>query len=478
MVMAALTLLSLGSFFSAVHCAPATLIASSLTHPYEDQCTALEVPGVEAPQLSLLQLMLKVDEGQLLVPQAAFAQVNHPPYNGRSSCLHRMRWWKAAHASAAKPPTEKYVLFTHDDMMDGGPNNIRMGWEYTGVVAEATNRTLVLPPAFKIYLLDGGPDRGNLHEQATSESLSKQYNTTTRVEDLLNLKQLKANLPTLTWEEFVARTGIESLDAAISKSSRVADTDICTLDAYQKVDAQLLFMPGGGRRDAQFYSGLHCAQLYGLGGPTPKLRDTLADAEWSLLTHGFVWHQDAFDIASHVVNFLGIFNYTALHARYNDFQFHDKQQTPAQMFAGMGDLLQKQGLTLYLASDEPDKFKEVVKSSKVDVVTFADMMNGPLKHVKSKYTPERWFKMMGMVEELICTYAKVFIGSPLSSFSGHIQRMRLHAKAPVTRVITHMDTNVDIEQIEQDIKDWEKRDELHHFRLPVGKGDEFLTRPH
>merc|ERR1712232_1095320 len=56
---------------------------------------------------------------------------------------------------------------------------------------------------------------------------------------------------------------------------------------------------------------------------------------------------------------------------------------------------------------------------------------------KKKYTPERWFKLMGPIEELICTYSRLFVGTQHSSFSGHIMRMRIHTQAPNTQRLFH-----------------------------------------
>merc|ERR1740117_1258863 len=75
-----------------------------------------------------------------------------------------------------------YFLFDYDL---GGMNNIRIGWEMAGLVAQQTNRTLVLPPTKKFYLI---PDNGN-----------------SEASDYTDLARLKANVPTLTFEEFVER---------------------------------------------------------------------------------------------------------------------------------------------------------------------------------------------------------------------------------------------------------------------------------
>merc|ERR1719145_371969 len=46
------------------------------------------------------------------------------------------------------------------------------------------------------------------------------------------------------------------------------------------------------------------------------------------------------------------------------------------------------------------------------------------------YSPERLSNLAGPVEQVICTFGKVFIGSEKSSFTGYIERLRLYAQAP------------------------------------------------
>merc|ERR1719181_1894924 len=106
-----------------------------------------------------------------------------------------MKYWNEATEEMA--PTEKYLLFTNDA---GGLNNIRLGWEASGLIAQSTGRTLVLPPRAKMYLLD--------HGFGARRPPSGQEFAGTLVEELLNLAQLKGNIPTLTAQEFKKKTGL------------------------------------------------------------------------------------------------------------------------------------------------------------------------------------------------------------------------------------------------------------------------------
>jgi len=383
--------------------------------------------------------------------QAATTRPDPPPQT-----LERMQWWVAA--EDAQPTTDRYLVFTPDI---GGPNNIRIGWEMTAVVAKRTGRTLVLPPASPMYLLDFGP-RTNWHGDDVTR-------TATKIEELINLEQLRSMLPVLTAKEFTQKTG-KPWKQAKREATQVKDEEICKLDVYEGVNSTFLYMPGDGRRE-----GFSCGEWWKLGGPKPQLGD-ISDAEWALLTHGFAWHPDAFTIASHAVGHTGIFEYNSLHARYNDFQYDYARQDAKQIFDTWGTYLTGHNSTLYIASDEPDQFSNL--NGAWNVVFFrqlfgenTDSDNGtaPLAHVRQQYDPLRWFKMLGPVEELICTYAKVFVGTKQSSFSGHINRMRLHAQAPVTMVLTHTSRLPEAE-IEAALGAWTNSFD----RKPVTTGNEFL----
>jgi hypothetical protein len=381
--------------------------------------------------------------------------------------LGRMHYYAAPDVSSAtKPITDKFLMFSPDE---GGPNNIRIGWEMSGLVARKTGRTLVLPPAHKMYLLDYGPSK-RIPKEITEGA------TKTKVEDLINLVQLKANLPTLTAEEFEKRTGTD-WESASKSSTAVSEADICKMDAYNKVDSKILYMSGSRRE------GFNCAAWWLRGGPKDNLKAQTDAEDWSLLTHGFVWHEDAFNIAANVVNQLGIFDYSALHARYNDFQFHDEQKEVNSIFKDKMSLLQLSP-KLYVASDDPDRLKTGLSLNGTEMVTFDDMVNsGALKDVKDQYTPERWFKMLGPAEELICTFAKVFLGTGHSTFSGHINRMRLHSQAPTTRMFTfgdkyhdvYEDSENSVENAKKDIAEWTRLGKAKQIiRATPMAGDAFL----
>lgn len=383
------------------------------------------------------------------------------PDHNFTAVLQRMSYW--SHAGAALAPTDKYLLFSPDA---GGLNNIRIGMEMTAVVAQYTNRTLVLPPPSAVYLLDNG-DRKDVPASMEKED------THTLLESLFNLPQIKASVPTLTFSEFMSRTGF-SWDYVEHNASRVLteyrDAECSPLSTYAKVSDALLFMDGSKRE------GFSCGEWWQNGAPREEIAMAMGERGWALLDHGFVWTQSAFEIAAHVVSYLGVFDYNALHGRYGDFQFTDARTDLKDILKNWPSLLEN-GTTLYVSTDSPQLFQKFEHPG-VQVFLWEDFFGPQTGHlltsVKAKFSDEQWFKLQGIVEEIICTFSKLFVGTDRSSFSGHIARMREEADAPTKGHNVHMEEE-SVEKIRDQINKWEKRDGRWSFKpLPWDVGAPFL----
>jgi hypothetical protein len=260
-----------------------------------------------------------------------------------------------------------------------------------------------------------------------------------------------------------------AFEVAKAKAGKVSGEGCHGFKEFEAVPDEILYMDGKVMRQ-----GFTCGEWAKFGGPVATWRASMAPENWALLTHGFVWHPDAFSIASKVVDHLGVFQYNALHGRYGDLQYQDVKTDPVKIFENQPSLLQ--GVQkLYIASDNPEKF-DGLDYGNVQAVRWGDLFSQQegnlLNAERAKYTPERWFKLMGAVEEIICTFAKVFVGTRLSSFSGHIERMRMHAHAPVTDVQVH-DVPEIPGKIQQSIALWKDKEANYHVD-ESNKGDVFL----
>jgi hypothetical protein len=376
--------------------------------------------------------------------------------------LKRMQYWTPG--LPPKAPTDRYLVFSKDI---GGWNNIRIALENVGLMAVYTNRTLVLPPASPMYLLDFGARISTAKSLPTSGTL-------TAFEDMMNIGALKASFPTLTWAEFTHRTGL-SWEDAIGRAGRVDMKDMAckNLPPYRDIHQPILYMQG----DEPRREGFACSEWAIKRGSNYSVKFQVGKPGWALLTHAFPYHQDAFDIAVKVVSSLGMFEYAALHARYNDFAYGPGRQPPESLLLKWDPLFSSHAKKLYIATDEPWRFTNIT-GTRVKPVFWHDLVlpsTGILHALKAQYTPERWFKLQGPVEELICTFANVFVGSDMSSFSGHIQRMRIYAKAPSTMRLVHTQDKVPSEQVKSELTEWYGRGGQNAFvRKAPDDGDEFL----
>jgi hypothetical protein len=263
-------------------------------------------------------------------------------------------------------------------------------------------------------------------------------------------------------EEFEAEVGME-WEQAVAQAEK-AHAEEAPLSDRSALASKFVFMDGGKRE------GFDMGQWWSQGGPRDEVRPEMTEVDWALLRHGFVWHQDVFSIAAKAVDYLGLFAYMALHARYGDFAEHQSQRSPDQIYENWRPLIANAS-AMYVATDRQGQFDGFAERHGVKLVMWPDLFTaatgGVLSAEKQLYTPERFFKLMGPVEEVICTFAKVFVGTDRSSFTGHIQRMRIHADAPVIQRLTHTDGNpfthtsremqVPLDDIQKSIQQWEQR---------------------
>jgi hypothetical protein len=115
--------------------------------------------------------------------------------------------------------------------------------------------------------------------------------------------------------------------------------------------------------------------------------------------------------------------YFAMHIRRGDFQYHDTKLSAEQIVANTFHLLDPTVSTLlYIATDESDQsFFEPFKKGPFTVKFLKDYLHEEqmLQHV-----PDYSRNHIGMIEQVVCANAHTFIGTPLSTFTGYITRMR------------------------------------------------------
>jgi len=387
----------------------------------------------------------------------------------------RMRYWRevapGAEALRDAKDSRKYLLVEQDG---AGMNNKRIGWEMAGLVALHSGRVLVLPPNSVWWMIDVN-------------------GTTSKTEDFINLEQLRGGLPVLTFQEF-ARKERQALelpawtvqdtfegnqlkdwqDYALGhfKSPGKTHAEWCELSSYRS-DATVIY--ANHYPEGRF---LDCEKWFELGQPqfTEDANPwQVPNSAYSLLRNHFVWHKDVFDLAAPIVQQLGLFGYVALHARFNDFKDFDPAAVqPAEGILSKwaetpmsgGALLQRSGRVgsssllsakrsmarahrvlnrimhwvtpgsvLYVSTDETDEhFLRAFRQRGIDARwshDFFEKADSPIADIIRR-DPVRANKLRGPVEQAVCAFGRLFLGTSKSTFSAYITRMRIYADAPQT----------------------------------------------
>lgn len=108
--------------------------------------------------------------------------------------------------------------------------------------------------------------------------------------------------------------------------------------------------------------------------------------------------------------------FKALHIRRGDLQFKEVKIPAEEIIANTADIVAANE-TVYVATDEKDEAYLGVLRQRWNMYTLSDFHERVgLGKLNQNY--------MGMVEQIVCSRSKVFIGTWFSTFSGYITRMR------------------------------------------------------
>lgn len=172
----------------------------------------------------------------------------------------------------------------------------------------------------------------------------------------------------------------------------------------------------------------------------------------STLLHNFVRDHvrlvpDVFHAAAKIVSHEALqpFGFVALHIRRNDLQYKNSFVSAQATLDNIRELIDPSD-TLYIATDEisPDFFAAIKKEHKV--VMWHDFINKDGSSNESNKYPLDLSNLMdggvnrkleGLTEMAVCAMAKRFVGTPSSTFSAYIRRLRGYVKAPDTQVYYH-----------------------------------------
>jgi hypothetical protein len=380
-----------------------------------------------------------------------------------------LSYWREEHSLFAGISTNipistsrQYICF---DVDVGGFNNIRMQFEYMVIMAAITGRILVLPPPAPWYLINFGPIQREGDVDGVCDyaeffdipALKKYVNLITTAEfiqqekDRLEIPQELSGLESVHLEPEHAdeRRGLrEQWKNWLAENARLMPWNpLNNLIYYPDMPS---VMASTNRPDERFRDSRtpvwfdsdidQSAVLYFPSDVDFGYRQlgqvsrfiAFADAKHArsirlLLKHGLRYVPRVFDIAQSIIDQLGMFQYSSLHLRRNEIQFIESRADPATTAANIARLLEP-GEPLYLSTDETDEsfFADLGQQRKIyrfaDLVSLPGITTDPLES-----TPH---KLIGCVEQLICAGGRIFAGTPHSSFSTYISRIRGYINAP------------------------------------------------
>lgn len=389
-----------------------------------------------------------------------------------SDILPALRYWLAERGPDpviwAEPRPDRFITFEPDC---AGLNNIRMAFECVVSIAVLTGRTLVLPPPQPWVFIDY--DYDNNRPAVTRSDFG-------RVFDLAALREF---VPVLTTAEFLDRQA-----AALGVPDDVADQarDTTPIDpaAFQPGEPPawarwlrdharvppwnplhtLFCHPdirrvtlGGLDLRSDFVDGRtlvehdeamhaipvihfpadHHSGLRSFGQAVNMVAfasPELPRMHRRLLKRGVRYNPEIFAAASRLIEHLGPQRYAALHIRRNDFamQFGAAGAQPPEQIRERLDAFLPPDEPLYVATDEPDPEHLTPLAQNRPIVTWRDLTAAA--GVDAGEIPDL---LTGPVEQLVCTAARSFIGTPYSTFSMYINRLRCFTGAPDLAVRHH-----------------------------------------
>lgn len=120
--------------------------------------------------------------------------------------------------------------------------------------------------------------------------------------------------------------------------------------------------------------------------------------------------------------------YFAFHIRRGDFQFEETRLSSPLLWNNTYHLLNTSiSRLLYIASDDLNRksFQAFHNHFEVRYIEdYLERLKSSLKHEKHGNELKFNKNYIGMIEQIICANAHTFIGTPLSTFTGYITRMR------------------------------------------------------
>lgn len=288
-----------------------------------------------------------------------------------------------------------YVVFRP---WSGGFNNIRMSLELAVCIAYLSNKTLVLPPKYEMYLLR---DQFGL-------------------EDFFDMDDI--GIKTMTFVEFCALKNIEPSYENVKTISKVMTTELPgNVLNFEKITPSKRFLKHRRVINQEEFLGEECLFFdANLLGHFYQTLHTRKDVELKKLIARHVHYlPKLFDLAWKAINLLGDKQYYAIHIRRNDFQYKHLFISSEEILDNIKDVI-PEGSHLYIATDHTDMSFFDTLAQKYKLHFYSDVENIIGTDTHYNYIP--------IIEQLICSRAIKFVANDHSTLSSYSYRLRGYMK--------------------------------------------------
>jgi hypothetical protein len=343
--------------------------------------------------------------------------------------LQRMMYWDESTLTRPalwpKVDQNKYLVF---QTWRGGFNNERMSLELAFTLAVVLGRVLVFPPSFDVYLLD------NSH-----------------LGDYFDLEHLRAAHPVMFFEDWLAVIGVQKPEQKVVPLEHDRDPVWKKIVAnpavlvWEETDSTHCWiyprLPATPEEKESMANWCmpHLTVVDLAGNATLRATPSLFIPVRKLFDHfyshfWFVGDERMREMMRAVRNYVHylprIFRvaarivaalppaYNALHVRRNDFQYEDIRELPVATIINNTSPVLPFGEPLFLATDN---FTAAFAQPWRQAYPRFFQLGSFAAILKEERVPKIW---MGLLDQLVLTQAKHFVGTRLSTFSAFAVRMR------------------------------------------------------
>ena len=308
----------------------------------------------------------------------------------RTNCPDMLYWNSDVTYNTNSYRTDnKYVILKP---WSGGFNNIRMSFEIAACIAYRLNRILIIPEAYKMYLLENSNSLDNFFERIDYKIKIQSMSTNNfqELEKISKVYEFKCD------EYYI---NLSSSKSVFNYHKDLKEIVINNDDKYIYFKENLL---------GNFYSVIH--------------DDNILELKHFVYKH-IHYKECIFAQAYSIVEYINnnFKNYYSIHLRRNDFQYQYKDLciNNCELLNNIKNHIPK-GSTLYIATDLKDKDQLGILCTYYNIIILKDVENLLNKYIN--------IDLYGMIEQIVCSRAIKFIGTKNSTFSSYIYRLRGYMK--------------------------------------------------